>query len=370
MEKSVSRTGKPRVLLVLHLPPPVHGPSQAGAFLRESALLNDTFRTRYVNLSGSAKLEEVGHFSVRKILRVFRLFGEVRRVIRAWKPDLVYLTPSATLPGVLKDAVLAWMVRRMGVRVLLHLHNKGVASSQDSVLFNALYLMLFRDSHVILLSGLLYPDVSRYVPETCVSYLPNGVDVPSVPRTAGPVPRLLFLSNILRSKGVSVLVDACEVLRGRGIVFHCSMVGALSADYPGESLAEEIRSKGVDDCIDYLGPRYGDSKWEAFAQADVFVHPTLSDCFPLAVLEAMGTGLPVVTTDEGALPEIIRDGVEGLVCPKGDARVLADALERLVWDTDLRARMGENARARYLACYTQGRFEQRFVEILQQQLHA
>ena len=63
MEKSASNSAEPRILFVLHLPPPVHGPSQVGLFLRESPLVNATFQTRYLNLSGSAALEQVGHFS-------------------------------------------------------------------------------------------------------------------------------------------------------------------------------------------------------------------------------------------------------------------------------------------------------------------
>ena len=360
---------KPRLLLVLHLPPPVHGPSQVGSFLQGSALLNDSFQTRYINLSGSAKLEEVGHFSVKKFLPVFRLIGEVRRTVRTWKPDRVYLTPSATMPGLLKDALVARTIRRNGARVILHFHNKGVAERQDRFFYDCLYRMLFRDARVILLSERLYPDVRKYVPEERVSYCPNGVSVPAIdfstPTAASlEMTRILFLSNIIRSKGVSVLIEACRLLKERGVDFRCSLVGALSADYPGDTLADEIRRQGVEDRITYDGPRYGEQKWEVFAQADIFVHPTLNDSFPLVILEAMGTGLPVVTTGEGGIPDMVRDGVDGLICPKGDAVALADALEKLLSDTALRIRMGESGKARYHELFTLDRFEKRLVDIL------
>lgn len=362
MEKSASNSAEPRILFVLHLPPPVHGPSQVGLFLRESPLVNATFQTRYLNLSGSAALEQVGHFSVRKFRTVFHLVREVRQTVRRWKPDLVYLTPSATMPGLLKDALVARSIR--GSKVILHFHNKGVAQHQDRFFMNILYRMLFKDASVILLSRLLYPDIRKYVSEERVSYCPNGVYVHSMNRVPAAVPWILFLSNIIRSKGVSVLVEACRLLKERGLDFHCSLVGALSADYPGDSLSAEVREKGLEGQVVYEGPRYGEEKWDAFSKADIFVHPTLNDSFPLVVLEAMGSGLPVVTTDEGAIPEMVRDGIDGLICPKNDPAALADALRKLLSDRELRTRMGKSGEVRYHELYTLERFEKRIVDIL------
>ena len=354
---------KLRVLFILHLPPPLHGASFVGSMIRDSREVNDAFEARFINLSASARLEEVGRFSFKKFRPVFRLVREVRRTVAEWKPDLVYLTPSCTMPGLLKDAFVA-RAARCGSQVILHFHNKGVTERQGRFVYDFLYRMLFKDARVILLSKLLYPDIRKYVSEEKVSYCANGVNVPSIERVPEAVPRLLFLSNIIRSKGVSVLMDACRLLKERGIDFRCSLVGALSADYPGESLAAEIRERGLDAFVAYEGPAYGEGKWEAFAKADVFVHPTLNDSFPLVILEAMGAGLSVVTTIEGAIPEMVRDGEDGLVCPKNDPASLADAIHKLLTDNELRIRMGRNGKARYQELYTKERFEKRLVEIL------
>ena len=142
-------------------------------------------------------------------------------------------------------------------------------------------------------------------------------------------------------------------------------MGTLSADYPGDSLAAEIREKGLEGRVVYEGPRYGDAKWKAFSEADVFAFPTSDDCFPLVVLEAMGAGLPVVTTDEGALPEMVRDGLDGVICEKRNPQSLADALGRLLTDPAARGRMGTSGKARCEELYTRERFERRLVEILQ-----
>ena len=372
MEESASNSARPRILFVLHLPPPVHGAALVGSFLRESALVNGTFDTRYMNLSASETLAQVGRFSFGKVRSVFRLLTEVRRTLRVWRPDLVYMTPSSKMPGLLKDALIARLVRRKGCKVVLHFHNKGVASRQDRFVDDRLYRMLFRGASVILLSERLYPDIRKYVPTERVSFCANGVSVPDIMRRSASGPRILFLSNMIRSKGVSVLVEACRLLKERGVVFQCRLVGALSADYPGDSLAAEIKAKGLEDFVIYEGPRYGEEKWTAFSEADLFAFPSYypDECFPLVVLEAMGAGLPVVTTDEGAIPEMVRDGEDGIICPRKDPSALADALGRLLADPVLRIRMGESGKGRYRSSYTLERFERNIVEILKRNIDA
>jgi glycosyltransferase involved in cell wall biosynthesis len=82
-----------------------------------------------------------------------------------------------------------------------------------------------------------------------------------------------------------------------------------------------------------------------YATADLFVLPTLADCFPLVIQEAMAAGLPVVATDVGAIGEAVRDGENGLLVPPGDARALGAALDALVDDSARRRAMGTRGRA-------------------------
>jgi len=95
------------------------------------------------------------------------------------------------------------------------------------------------------------------------------------------------------------------------------------------------------------------------------VLPTLNDCFPLVILEAMRAGLPVVATDEGAIPEIVDDEVTGYIVPKNQPENLADKLELLLYDPELRKRMGGAGRNRFLEKYTLDKFESGLLTIFQ-----
>ena len=367
MEKSASNSAKPRVLFVLHLPPPVHGAAMVGQTIRESRLVADAFESRFVNLSASESLAEVGRVSLRKMTFLLRLLRRVRKEIRDFHPDLVYLTPTTSGPGLLKDSLTARTIRRCGSRLVLHFHNKGVSAHQDRFPYGLLYRTLFKEAEVILLSERLYSDVERFVSRKDVHPCPNGIDCPAVPtRERNAVPEILFLSNLLPGKGVVDLLDACRIMKERGYRFTCRVAGAPSAGITGEDFARLVSERKLTDVIRYDGPLYGSEKQEALAGADMFVLPTRDDSFPLVILEAMAAGLAVVSTREGGIPDEVEDGVTGILCDKEDPSGLADSIGRLLEMPDLCREMGEAGRSRYERLFTKTAFERRFVDILKQ----
>lgn len=110
----------------------------------------------------------------------------------------------------------------------------------------------------------------------------------------------------------------------------------------------------------------GSQKEEMFKNADIFVFPThyANECFPVVLLEAMQHRLPIVTTDEGGIADIIEQGVNGFVCPRRDASVVAQYLEQLLKDASLRKKMGEAGYQKYNNSFTIQQFEQKMKECL------
>ena len=177
---------------------------------------------------------------------------------------------------------------------------------------------------------------------------------------------LLFLSNLIPSKGVYVLLDACRILKDKGLDFQCNFVGGETKEIDRARFEAEVQRRGLEGMVRYEGPKYGEEKEEYWRSSDVFVFPTyyFNECFPLVILEAMQHGLPVVSTTEGAVPDMVADGVNGFVCERKDVSGLVGALERLITDAALRMRMGEVGRKRYEEEFTLERFEERFAECL------
>ena len=124
----------------------------------------------------------------------------------------------------------------------------------------------------------------------------------------------------------------------------------------------------LDDCVRYVGEKFGNDKGDIFSNVDVFVHPTLNDCFPLVLLEAMQYSLPVISTLEGGIPDIVDDNSTGFLIPKNDRQALVEKLELLIGDKDLRLKMGLAARQKFDLEFKSDTFETRMTQILHQTL--
>lgn len=178
----------------------------------------------------------------------------------------------------------------------------------------------------------------------------NGIDLsrfaPDGAARAGPF-TILAVARLVEKKGLPVLVEACRHLRDRGHAFQCWIVGMgrLHAQ-----LSRRIEEADLRDRVHLLGALAHEEVLERYHSAHLFALPCRvgsdgnRDGLPVSIVEALGCALPVVTTPVTGIPEVVRNGYNGLVVPEGDALALADALECLIRDPGLYARLQANAR--------------------------
>lgn len=136
-------------------------------------------------------------------------------------------------------------------------------------------------------------------------------------------PIVLFVGNLLPVKGLDVLVDACDLLKARGVGFTCLLIGRGPLDVP---LRRETVRRGLSNHVRLLGPRPHAELPDWFRAADVFVLPSRSEGVPNVLLEAAACGTPFVASRVGGIPELTSIGPNRLVTPCRAAE-LADALE-------------------------------------------
>ena len=360
-----------KILFVLHLPPPIHGSAAVGLQIKESKIINDSFECEYINLGTSVSIDEIGKRKFVKLFRYLCILFKVLKSIIFHRPYLCYFSLSSQFVPFYKDTLLILLVKLFRIKLVYHFHNKGVRLRQHKYIDDKLYWLVLHNSTVILLSEKLYPDVEKYVNKNQVFYCSNGINDSETQhsltllRVNKASVQIFFLSNLIVSKGIFVLLDACKILQEKSIAFHCTMVGDVG-DVSEHWFNLKLVEMGLSNNVNYIGKRYGNEKDALFANSDIFVHPTLNDCFPLVLLEAMKNSLPIVSTFEGGIPDIVNNNITGFLVPRNDASALAEKLELLISNPDLRLEMGKEGRKKYKSEFTLSIFESRMKEILEQ----
>lgn len=367
-------TEKRKVLFIVPLPPPVHGSSMVSQGIKESYVLNEAFDMDFVNLSTSRKVEEIDKRSwtlyARKAVRFVSAYAKTFWLLATRQYDLCYLAITCHGVGFLKDAPFVLLCKLLGHKVVIHQHNKGMANDVDRPIYRWLLPMVYRNTRVILLSWRLYPDIEKVVKREQVMICPNGIPDTNSEMTSterhNDVPHMLFLSNLIVSKGVLVLLDALKILKERGYRFVCDFVGGETKELDGRRFAQEIETRGLDGIAVYHGRKYGKEKDTFLRMAEMFVFPTyyFNECFPLVILEAMMYGLPVITTDEGGIRDEVKDGINGFVVKPQDATALANAIQRILEDEKARKAMGTEGRRMFKERFTIECFENNIKRLL------
>jgi glycosyltransferase involved in cell wall biosynthesis len=359
---------KPLILCMAHLPPPVNGVTLMGEQVVNSRYLRDHFRFDILPLKSAASIVDIGKLRPAKFLRIVYLAWGLFRYCLLRRPALVYFTLTPNGKAFYRDLLYVAIMKLFRVRRLYHLHGKGISNAVTGPLAAALYAWAFRGAQVILLSPALYEDAAQVVKRSQCHFLANGIAdpwgesyKPTVQRS-GP-PRILFFSNLVVNKGIYVLLEALALLKEHGIPFYATFTGVWESPAVQVEFGRIVQVRGLQNLIELCGPKYGDDKRRAFAEADIMAFPSYNDAYPLVVLEAMSHGLPVVSTIEGAIPDMVLEGETGFLVPCRDPLMLAERLTLLVIDPVLRERLGQAGRKRYCECFTSAVFESNLATI-------
>jgi glycosyltransferase involved in cell wall biosynthesis len=245
----------------------------------------------------------------------------------------------------MRKSLLLLVARRSGCKTVFHLHGGGfrrfALEESGPVLRRWIRHTLERSSVVVTLSEGWADFVQGFAPRAKLAVVPNSVPLPAEAATPEQPQRILFLGRLEAAKGVFELLAA----------------GArLAPDYPalrlvfgGEGDAAALRRRaqelGIADRIElpgWVGARERDAE---LARASVFCLPSHAEGAPMSLLEAMAAGKAVVASSVGGIPEIVRDGDNGLLVPARDAAALTSALARVLDDAGLRERLARQARA-------------------------
>ena len=298
-----------------------------------------------------------------------RLFKLLDRVLKEVRPHVVHTHLSVlryALPG----------LRRRRVPVVVHtLHN--LAEHETDALGRVVQWFAFRRAVLpVAISREVAASVKRVYGVACKAMVPNCIPVEDYRRSLVDRARwrekerfdrdaILFtcVGRLESQKNPLLLVQAFAALNNPRI--HLIMLGEGSLR---EQLAAYIREHGLERCVHLLGKR--NEVPECLAASDVFVLSSNWEGNPLAVMEAMAAGLPVVGTAVGGVPELVESGRQGILVPPGDCAAFTDAMRTLLDDPEKRTAMANAAQAHATAAFNVERMAQGYESIYRAALAA
>jgi glycosyltransferase involved in cell wall biosynthesis len=287
------------------------------------------------------------------LMNLPRAIEQLREVFRAFRPDVMVLT----------GIEFAWTVIHVApksVPFVMHLHTApsgrwGTRSGQY-VLARARGVMVVSE----FVRGLLMPMVRSDLP---VRTIHNGVLVAQpFSRPTFPKLRVGIVGQLTSQKRHNVLVEAIGLLdHKQREMIEVYVYGANTTPF-SEDIDRKVRKANFADHFRWMG--FVPSQVDIYGNLDVLVAPAVDEAFGMTVAEAGSFGLPVAAAKSGGFPEIVQDGVTGLLVPPDDPKALAQALERLL-DEGLRASLGERARRHIASNFTVKAMAEKYVAAIE-----
>lgn len=312
---------KKRICFIAQFPPPMHGLSKAVETLYNS------------ELSQEFDYEKVDITNNKDFLKNLNL-------IHKSKADLFYFTISQTKGGNIRDLVIFKLLCVQHKKCLIHLHggyyrqlvDNDMSGWQRKANYKAISQLdgaiVLGKSFKPIFQGML-PDDKIYVVPNCVDdqYLMSDEEFEEKVRTLDErkVKHVLYLSNFIRSKGYPEVLEMVKLEKERVETggerkLHFDFAGKFFEQSEEDFFNSYVKDNCLEDYVTYHGIVDGDEKRKLLKECDLFVLLTRypNEGQPISILEAMGNGMMIVTTDHAGIPDIVEDGVNGIVVKEGE----------------------------------------------------
>jgi len=348
------------ILLVGQTPPPFHGQSVVTGMLFDHDW--GDLKVERLRMAYSDSIDAVGRAGIGKALHLLTLIFQTWKIVLSKRPKVLYYLPaSPNMTPVLRDFVYLVSVRWLFPKTVFHYHAGGLDEFiREKEWLRRLVKWVYDGADCSIDVNMTEPPSGEYFSAKKNVVVMNGLDVGEAKRQRDPddVFRVLYLGLLCEPKGVMELVETAKWLKEAGCDFEFVMVGGGESEEFKFQLEEAIEKGGVSEMFQFRGVLRGDEKWQAYADADVFVFPTHhpTETFGLVLIEAMAFGLPVVTTRWRGVPHVVGGVGCAILCETKSPQQYADALGEILKNSDQRQKMGMAAQRHYKAHYTREKF--------------
>jgi glycosyltransferase involved in cell wall biosynthesis len=359
-------TTRPHVLLMGQTPPPWHGQAVATQILFDHEW--PEFHVHRLRMEFSEEMQEVGRFQWKKIRHLFHLIVKAREILKN-HPGCVLFYPPASAKWIpfLRDVIFLLGVRRLAGSTVFIFHASGLPVFVRSGMFRKfLGRLAYRGADVALEVA-----QERITPHEAFAaktwqWCPCAIDVPVLERAPRPDPSpltVLFVGSLQEGKGVLEILRTASLLKkqGRERDYRFQIVGKWFSPIFERDVRHLCSELELDDMVEFAGQLTGEEKWRAYAGADVFFFPThyASEATPIVLMEALGSGLPILSTQWAGIPAMLEGCETATLLPVRSPEEYAAALTEFFPHRHDRERIARTSRAFYQDHFLPERFVER-----------
>jgi len=361
---------KNKILFILHLPPPNHGASKVGEFIKNSKM-NEIVKCIFIPIKSSENIGEIGKFNFKKIYYMIELYFKTLINILKFKPNKIYYTASMGKIAFFRDYLVTSVIRiyqkiNPSIKVYYHYHTKGLDRLKNNKFTKLLLKRFLRNSNLILLSPILKGEFEEYDYKK-VYYLPNGVKdyfkseeeflqvVEN--RIKNDKIKILYIGHLFETKGYKETLMLAKVFSD--IEFH--FAGEFGGESDKECFYNFINKYNIKNII-YHGYVHDEKKKKLFAESKGIIFLTRNESFGLVLIEGFSFGLPAFTYKEGSIPYIVNEKT-GMIVDNLNEENLKNKFREFL-DKYINKETSQYCRKRYLENFTLEKFEENLIRIL------
>jgi len=362
---------KRKILFLSPIPPPYYGSAMSSKMCLEILENSKNFEIRNIKLNYSEDMEDVGKINKNKIKGFLKVKKEIKKNIKGFNPDIIYLVPATSNLGLIRDYFFVKEIKKLTKKkILFHIRSRTIKNN-----FNMrLYKKMFSGERAIVLGEQLIKDISNYIPRREIFILPNAIKNEVSEKEIKKIIKqrqkkrffnILFLSNMDKSKGWPKLLQACKILKKQNLKFNCNFVGDFKNEKDKSMFYNFVEKNNLQREINYLGKKTGKEKNKIISESNVLVFPTeyKLETFGRVIIEGMMFGLPVIANGIATIPSIIQDNKTGFILKNNSPKEIAEKIIKLE-NPFIRENMGLEGRKRFLKNYELKKYEKEFVKIL------
>jgi len=320
----------------------------------------------HVRMNFSSSMDKIGKINVQKILHIFSVVWRAYLArIRSGANTLYYVPGGSNRAPVLRDLVILTMIRPVFKKCIFHFHAAGVSEivRQLPGLLKQWAKSIYSNADLAIFLSDRNPDNTYFKANKSV-VIPNGLEDNGrgkAYKEARLDIQILFVGVLQETKGVNTLIEACHILKDRGLSFHLNLVGDWVSEQYKLDIKQLVYRYNLESDITFHGILVGEAKWDLYAAADIFCFPSYfeSESFGNVLVEAMMHELPIIATNWRGIPDIVDDGINGYLVNIKDAGELSDRMAELMINEEMRESFGKNGREKYECNYKLEIFLQR-----------